>query len=767
MADFNRRDFIKIGLGGALGFSLAEMLHATLLGALENLPQEVSRTTGLPFEVIPTICQACSASCGIVGFLNGTRVVGIMGNPNHLNNRGKVCAKGIAGINLLYDPERVLYPLKRIGMRGEGKWKRISWEDAYNDIATRLRSIRGGTSSARLLFEAGREENLTKRFFNAFESCQIAITPKHGNVNSQLAHKLTWGKERGISDVEHSRYILCFGANPFESHNLFITLAQRMVEARIKNGAKLVTFDVRDSNTAGRSDEWFPVKPGTDGLIALAMAQVIMQKGLYDRQFIERWTTITPDELMSHLSPYTPERVEQEVGIKSSDIIRIATEFAQCQPSTVVCGEGLSSHKNGVYSERAVMLLNIIVGTINKRGGYLLPADFSSGELEPVPKAMLEINRNMDLLNHVEQGKEKAGAYITYLYNPVYAGAYATLLKAVLKDENKIPYFVAIDTHMTESSMYADMVLPAATYLESWGLEVGISPEGIPSVGLQQPIAQLMGEVKTLDSLKENGVARRFKPRGGAKSFNEMCIHLAKRIGNGMERYFDFEDTEHYIKKVVSSIAALEESGGFNKLAQEGVWFNAARKAPYEASEAHDFRTSTGKIEVFSQELKNRGFDPLPVYAPIEEHKDLKPGEFILTLFSTNVTAEGFANGKWLKEIQHSNPLWINAEKAKALGINDGDRVRVVSSLGSLEAKVVVVQGVYPDVVAMAKGFGHQGYGHIAKAEKYTSSDPDTELLWWEREGNGVNPQAIIPLTVDSIGGGQAWMDTKVRLEKI
>jgi anaerobic selenocysteine-containing dehydrogenase len=218
---------------------------------------------------------------------------------------------------------------------------------------------------------------------------------------------------------------------------------------------------------------------------------------------------------------------------------------------------------------------------------------------------------------------------------------------------------------------------------------------------------------------------------------------------------------------VVSSIAALEESGGFNKLAQEGVWFNAARKAPYEASEAHDFRTSTGKIEVFSQELKNRGFDPLPVYAPIEEHKDLKPEEFILTLFSTNVTAEGFANGKWLKEIQHSNPLWINAEKAKALGINDGDRVLVVSSLGSLEAKVVVVQGVYPDVVAMAKGFGHQGYGHIAKAEKYTSSDPDTELLWWEREGNGVNPQAIIPLTVDSIGGGQAWMDTKVRLEKI
>lgn len=767
MDNFTRRDFIKIGLGGAAGLALGNKLQSTLLHALETLPQEVSRTTGLPYEVVPTVCQACSASCGIVGFLDGAKVVGIAGNPRHLNNRGKVCAKGIAGINLLYDPERVLCPLKRVGVRGEGRWKRISWEEAYNHIATRLQSIRNGYNSKNLLFEAGRGEILTHRFFNAFESCEIAIESKYGNANSQMAQKLTWGEELGISDLEHSRYILCFGANPFESSDFFISLAQRIIEARVKNGAKLVTFDVRDSNTAGKSDEWFPIEPATDGLIALAMANVIMQKGLHDKHFIERWTNVSTDELMRHLSIYTPEKVEQEVGIRSSDLIRVATEFAQRQPSTVIFGNGLSSHKNGVNSERAVMVLNIIVGNIDKKGGYLIPGNFSLEEPEPAPRAKLKINRNLGLLSSVEQGREKVGAYITYLYNPIYSGAGTNLLKAVLKDEKKIPFFVAIDTHITESSIYADMILPAATYLESWGLDTGISLEGVPYVALRQPIAQLMGEAEMLKSLRGNGLKRRFKPLGEARSFDDICIHLAQRIGNGVEGYFAFKDTEHYIKKVVSTITALEESGGFKKLKQEGVWLNSENKATYERFKTNGFNTPTGKIEIYSNELKNKGFDPLPVYKPIEEHKDLERGEFILTVFSTNVTEEGLANCKWLSEIKHTNPLWINPAKAKELGINDGDMVRVTSSLGSIDTKVVTAQGIHPDVVAMAKDFGHRGYGHIARAEKHTSSDPDTRLLWWEKEGSGVNPNPIIPISPDPIGGGQAWMDTRVRLEKI
>jgi len=197
------------------------------------------------------------------------------------------------------------------------------------------------------------------------------------------------------------------------------------------------------------------------------------------------------------------------------------------------------------------------------------------------------------------------------------------------------------------------------------------------------------------------------------------------------------------------------------------VWFNSESKAAYEKFKTLGFNTPTGKIEIYSNELKNKGFDPLPVYKPLEEHENLEQGEFILTIFSSNVTGEGLVNCKWLSEIKHTNPLWINPTKAKALGINNGDMVRITSSLGSIDTKVVIVQGIHPDVVAMAKDFGHQGYGHIARAEKYTSNDPDTRLLWWGGEGNGVHPNTIIPLKTDPIGRGQAWMDTRVRLEKI
>ncbi len=244
-----------------------------------------------------------------IGYVKEGRLIKIEGNPNDPNSRGRLCARGQAALNHLYHPERLLYPLKRIGTRGEGKWKRISWDDALDEIAEKLQAVRDSGKPEEFAFHQGRQrsKDALKRFLDAF------------GTNTQLSHRalcsgnrraanLTylWESDWDLNDVEHSKYILNFGSNVFEAHQGHVPFANRVQNGRFKNGAKLVTFDVRLSNTAGSSDEWFAPFPGTDGAIALAMNHVILQEGLHDAEFIERWTNVTVEELREHLRAYTP-----------------------------------------------------------------------------------------------------------------------------------------------------------------------------------------------------------------------------------------------------------------------------------------------------------------------------------------------------------------------------------------------------------------------------------------------------------------------------
>ncbi len=187
-----------------------------------------------------------------------------------------------------------------------------------------------------------------------------------------------WGKSLDVNDVANTKYMLNFGCNVYESHTVYNSFVQRVIEGRVNNGAKLVTFDVRLSNTAGRSDEWFPIRPGTDGLVALAMANVIMREGLYDKEFIEKWTNVTVDQLKQHLARYTPEMAEKESGVPAADLVRIAREFATTKPATTISYRGVCAQYNGTQNERSVMLLNAITGNIDVKGG--LPAGHGKRE---------------------------------------------------------------------------------------------------------------------------------------------------------------------------------------------------------------------------------------------------------------------------------------------------------------------------------------------------------------------------------------------------
>ncbi len=420
-----------------------------------------------------------------------------------------------------------------------------------------------------------------------------------------------------------------------------------------------------------------------------------------------------------------------------------------------------------------------------------------SGIKEYWKKAYPEASHGVSqtVLPLIKGGKQKVQVYMTYVYNPVYSNPDGDLQASVLKDESLIPFFVAIDAYMGEGTALADMILPHATYLERWDPETTNSYTMVPFVSLRQPVV---------------------KPLGEAREIREILPDLARRIGGGMEKYFDYGTVEDYIKVAVAGNPGLD----FEQLKKTGVWYDKSKKPAYKSYmkelTATDLQGSsvdekgniykvvgtqqqviglmvdgkaykgfptgshkkTARFEIFSEDLEKHGFPGLPSYVPIPEHQNLKPGELILTTFKVNVhTQSRTANCKWLSEIFHQNPLWVNPRTAAALGLEDGDQVVVRSPVGARKTRIRHTEGVHPQVVCFAMSAGHWEYGRIARAQRFDSRaagkdvgvelyDPDTGFLWWDKHGNGWHLNPIIPVRPDPIGGNQAWMNTVVTVEK-
>jgi anaerobic selenocysteine-containing dehydrogenase len=749
----NRRDFLKLSLGSIPAFLFQHYLGLSAYAKEVFGGRQVSRHTRKPLKGIPSICQLCPAHCGIIGFLEGDQLVKIGGNPKHPNNLGKLCARGLAGVNMAYDPDRITSPLMRKGERGKGQWERISWDKAYTEITSRLKTIYQSGQKGDFVFQSEHEpDGILRRFLEAFGKALILNGDSLNFGNRDWGQWLTWGEEKGIPDVANSHYILNFGSNPYETHEYYAGFIGRLMEGRFQKKAKLVTFDVRLSYTAGNSDEWFPISPGNDGMVALAMANVILKSNLHNKDFIERWTNISTSALAQYLSQYPPEIAEKTSGVAASDIERIAKEFAMSMPAVAFSGRGVSSHLNGVYNERCIFLLNTIVGSIDIPGGYCLPRTYRFEEPDLKPFSQKEKAFDLEkvqitpqkFISMVKRGKFTPKLYFVYESNPAYRNPESGLTSEVLKNEKLIPYIVVADSYMTETAALADIVLPAATYLESWGIDSSPALDLNPFIGLQQPIVP---------------------PFAKSVPISDICIELAHRIGGGLPRYFKFNSTEEYIKKVASGIEKLEKGGGFKSLKENGVWFDSNAKPRYRSYELKRFNTPSGRIEIYSERLKRRGFQPLPTYEPIPGHGDLK-GKFVLVTYEPNAMGSRTGNFKWLAEIKHRNPVWINKDVAKQLHIEEGDRIKISTRLGSFVTDARLTFGIHPRVIAIERNLGHWGVGHIARAKRFKSKDPNTNLVWWEKEGNGISPNSIISGNSDPIGGGEAWNDTLVIVSK-
>ncbi len=812
---FSRREFVKICA-----------LFSTLAGS-GNLLGQVSVATSSNDQVrrkrsvIPSSCWQCVSRDSISCEVEDGRLVKINGNPNSIRNRGKICAKGQAGINQIYDPDRILYPMKRVGKRGEGKWKKISWDEALNEVAGRLQKLNDEGHAEKFMFHYGRmkasDSKIVKYFLAEYGTGTVGNHTSICEGGKWTAQELTWAKHYDVWDFENTNLIVNFGSNFLEAHTSHIQAAQRAVNA-LENGAKMYTFDVRLSNTAAKSTKWIPIKPGTDSAVMLAMANVIIKKRLYNEEFIRDWTNVTVSELKKHLKQYTPKWAEEISGIPAKTIEQIAVEFAKAKPAVLVTYRGAVAHYNGVQTERAKFMLEAMCGYLNEKGG----TNQAVGPKWKYPKSKAHTKKlkiidgfpgtvaypthhvNHQVLKMIKDGSYgRPAVYMTYCYNPVYASGNCAENIEVLKDETLVPYHVAVDVFMSETTTLADLILPDVTYLERWSWDDMVSFAMIPEFYLRQPVV---------------------KPLGESRQFQDVVCELANKLGIDL----GFKSTVEFIKK------SCEMSHvDFELLRREGVWHDPdsipkyhqhlkeVKSSEYNKDEvlfdkatgvywnwkkskaksrdeavSQGYRNTknaykgyigqwvnnkiytgfkpdkinkSGKIELFSEFLEKKKFSALPDWMSIPEHRDMKNEQLILTTYKVNVqTHSRTANCHWLTELYHDNPALINPKTASTFGINNGDLIRITSSVGTIMTTAKLTEGIIPQIVAISNHLGHWEYGEFASGVKASTGHkciPDCDLTWWDTFGK--HPNWIIPNNPDPIGGQQRWMDTVVEIQKV
>lgn len=505
------------------------------------------------------MCQLCSTVCGITGIVKDGRIVKIEGNPNDPNSRGKLCARGQAGLNHQYHPERLLHPIKRVGPRGSGRWRRISWDEAYDEVAEKLRGVRESGRLEEFAFHQGRSrtKDAVANFLRAMGT-NTHLNHRGLCSAARRAANLTYLFESDwdLGDYERSKYILNFGSNMFEAHQGHVAGANRVQRGHIDNGAKLVTFDVRMSNTAGCSDEFFMPSPGTDGAVALAMAHTILFEDLFDEAFMRDWTNVTVDELKAELAGYTPAWAEGVSTVPAADIARIAREFAAAAPrATTLCNRGSSAHVNGYWNDRAIVLLNALVGSVGVPGGFCwmytggidkkrfpAPLDVSKPSTpsilaDPPEFALANVWNTMKVGEivywYLKTKRARIQVYMTYNLDSPLTWPETDVTREVMLDEEAIGYHVCINPFFNETASMADLVLPWATYMERWDVDARGAYNLKPYLSMRRPMVDPLGE---------------------AKDVREIFPELARRVGGEVAEAYPPHDVSEYMAEWVSPV---------------------------------------------------------------------------------------------------------------------------------------------------------------------------------------------------------------------
>ena len=735
MSSITRREFIKIGGGVAVGAAAGSGLVSRWWGVDGDRVHDPA-TDG--DEVIPTFCGLCFWKCGVLAHLRDGRLTKLTGNPAHPLSRGRLCPRGTGGGGLLYDPDRLKKPLIRVEKRGGSVFEETDWDTALGVVAEKMLRIRERHGPEALaLYTHGYGGSWFRHLMHAYGSPNIAA-PSYAQCRGprEVGFQLTFGS--GVdspenTDMEHSRVITLIGCHLGE--NMHNTQVQDFARA-IARGAGLVVVDPRYSVAAGKARHWLPIKPGTDIALLLAWMHVIVREKLYDRDYIDRYAA-GMNELERHLEDKTPEWAYTRTTIRPEKIVETARFIAGARPASLVHpGRHVTWYGDDTQRTRAIAILNALLGSWGRKGGFFFPNRL---KLPPYPRppyaaepglaADMPRGTTYPLADQtLASGLCDASIPGTADYDIRGWIVYGTNLIQSLPDPEKtkralgeLDFVAAIDVLPAEITGWADVVLPESTYLERCD-EVYAPPWKIPFLAIRRPVVEPM-----YDSKPGWWIAK----------------EIACKIG--LADYFPWKDSDEYARYRV-------HGAGYDcdELMKSGVVTEAPEPIYIEEGVEPEFGTPSGKIELYSKQLADAGFDPIPQFRPPEEPP---PGHFRLLFGRSPVHTFGrTTNNRFLSEIESGNRVWLNRKMADESGLESGDMVILVNQDGvrSEPVPLKATERIRPDCVYMVHGYGHDSVG-----------------LRFARGRGASDSKLITRYATDPIMGGTGMNVNFVRIERV
>jgi anaerobic selenocysteine-containing dehydrogenase len=790
-----RREFLIAGgiTTGALAahaFAVPQVIYA---GARDGKSEPIERTA-------MTLCRQCPGGCGLRVRVVNDCVVGIAGNPAHPINRGGVCARAPAALQTLYNPDRLTSPALLYGPKGSGTYHAIEWSEALERLATKLRDIRQTPGPHSLAVVVSGDRGLTRllwsRFLQGYGSSNLIDWRA---AEAHQGYPAVWamqGLKRAVGyDLAQTRYVLSFGSQWLDHHWSPAQAAETFAALRGGRQAvrpKFVHIEPRLSLTAAKADEWIPIRPGTEGALALGLAHVLLREGLYDREFVEYLTHGFEDPGGGDggrigfrrlvLRDYSPATVASITGIEVGTIFRLAREFAAQKPALAIGFDGSGVASQRCYDRMAIHALNALVGSIDVPGGLTHFQDVNLLS-QPVsePDALAERGLAMPRIDRTDPAAYALGdaqpqqlaehilAELPYRIevlvlagaNPVFDSPHPERVRQALA---KVPFVVSLSPWLDDSARWADLIIPDTHFLSRWDVDVSHTLTGQPTVSIGQPVVA---------------------DPSGARGSGELALELARKLGAPLASALPFQDTRAVVRAVCDTLYASGRGGalgpaetvGWTQLLEHGGWRSPPTASAdefyrdalasggwfdpiyYHREWARVFRAPPRRFAFHSMVIEERAkprtpedylrclphYEPLPGPVPDETFPlrlYVYPLAILAGLTDANVPWLIGACGAYMGQ-RWKTWVEVNPVTAKQHGIADGDTVIVTSRRGSIRATAKLFEGIIPDVVAMPWGLGHEGGGRWAA-------------------GVGQNPSELVEIREDPLTATPYWNATCV-----
>lgn len=687
-----RRKFLQTASLAAAAIPLAKVVSAQ--PAVQKSSFTAPGSFGQTKTAVGGICEMCFWRCQLVGKIRGNRLIKLEGNAKSIDNGQALCARGNAGIKLLYDPDRLKYPLKNVGKRGAPKWKRISWQEALDECGKKLKATVDNYGPKGIaMFPHGASAKYPMQFLE-----NTVGTPNISEASffqcrgiRDTAFVNTIGTAPG-ENVDMANAKVIFGLGCHFGENIHVSHTKRYLKG-LENGAKLVIVDPRFSASAAKADIWVRIKPGTDTAFLLAMMNYLVSNKKYDAKFVEEYG-VGFAEFTKAIAPWGLAKAARECDVPASQIKEVAELLAANAPNVAIHpGRHVSWYGNDFQRERSLGCLMGLLGAIGVPGGFvkgrgpkgLGKVAWPKGDHETEPIHVVQ-----DIYKFSPPGTPtelirdcaiKAKPYpikscVIWGQNPIHTIPNQQKTIAMLK---QMDFVMCVDVMPTDITMYADILLPECSYLERFdyiktGTQWDFADKHQQFISARMPLVWPGFERKDQVFIT-NEIARRmgYGDKIPVKNMPEMIENILSPAGLSLKKL----------------------------IAEDGIHLQPGRD-PYGVDE--DF-----EVQFYSEDLADAGYPGAPTYRPVAK----PPGGYFRLLYGRSPvhTFNRTQNNIWLHNAMPENPVWVNDKMAKVLGLEDGDRVTFVNSEGvkSLTSTPVkVTPGIRTDCVFMAHGFGTQ-----------------------------------------------------------